>query len=700
MDPYSFLNTAHTAYFAELYDQYLINPEAVEPSWRAFFQGFEFGIDKVEKGEFHIPENILKEFKVVKLINGYRTRGHLFTNTNPVRQRRTYTPNLDLVNFDLSDDDLTEEFDAGEIIGIGRTSLQNIIIHLERIYCTSIGIEYMYIRTPERIKWIQNYLNDNDNKPQLSDDQRKHILKKLIQANNFESFLHKKYVGQKRFSLEGGETLIPALDLIFERAAEKGVKEFIVGMAHRGRLNTLSNIFGKPAKEIFSEFDGKDYEDQVFDGDVKYHLGWTSKRKSDKGIGIYLNIAPNPSHLESVGPVVQGIARAKQDKYFENSKENVLPVIIHGDAAVAAQGVVYEVAQMERLKGYSTSGTIHIVVNNQVGFTTNYIDGRSSTYCTDVGKVNLCPILHVNADDVEAVIHAANFALEYRMKFKRDVFIDLLGYRRYGHNEGDEPRFTQPKLYKSISNHPNPKEIYSKKLIDLKVISEDDLKNIELEYSSELDSDFVDSKKEKNVVITPFMEHEWVGLNRVGKKTMLSDYETKVDIKDLDHIAKTVYDLEKPELFIKKISKLMNDRKLMYENDKIDWGMAETLAYGSILKESYNVRISGQDVERGTFSHRHAILKKEVNEENFVPLNNISQFQGKFEIYNSLLSEYAVMGFEYGYALSNPNTLTIWEAQFGDFSNGAQIMIDQYLSAAEDKWKLQNGLVLMLTTWI
>ena len=696
MDPYSFLNTAHTAYFAELYDQYLINPEAVEPSWRAFFQGFEFGIDKVDKGEFHVPENILKEFKVVKLINGYRTRGHLFTNTNPVRQRRTYKPNLDLTNFELSEDDLFEEFDAGEIIGIGRTSLQNIIIHLERIYCTSIGIEYMYIRTPERIKWIQDYLNNNDNKPILSNDEKIHVLRKLIQANNFESFLHKKYVGQKRFSLEGGETLIPALDLIFERAAEKGVKEFVVGMAHRGRLNTLSNIFGKPAKEIFSEFDGKDYEDQVFDGDVKYHLGWTSKRKSDKGIGIYLNIAPNPSHLESVGPVVQGIARAKQDKYFEDSKENVLPVIIHGDAAIAAQGVVYEVAQMERLKGYSTSGTIHIVVNNQVGFTTNYIDGRSSTYCTDVGKVNLCPILHVNADDVEAVIHAANFALEYRMKFKRDVFIDLLGYRRYGHNEGDEPRFTQPKLYKSISNHPNPKEIYTKKLIELKVISEKEYENMELEYSTELDSDYVDSKKEKNVVITPFMEHEWVGLNRVGKKAMLFNYETKVDIKDLDHIVKTVYDLENPDLFIKKISRLMNDRKKMYDNDSIDWGMAETLAYGSILKESYNVRISGQDVERGTFSHRHAILKKEISEENFIPLNNISEFQGKFEIYNSLLSEYAVMGFEYGYALSNPNTLTVWEAQFGDFSNGAQIMIDQYLSAAEDKWKLQNGLVLML----
>ncbi|MEL0309986.1 MAG: 2-oxoglutarate dehydrogenase E1 component, partial [Gammaproteobacteria bacterium] len=696
MDPYSFLNTAHTAYFAELYDQYLVNPESVEPSWRAFFQGFEFGIDKAEKGEIHVPENILKEFKVVKLINGYRTRGHLFTNTNPVRERRTYTPNLDLQNFELSEGDLNEEFDAGEIIGIGRNSLENIIIHLERIYCTSIGIEYMYIRTPERIKWIQDYLNKNDNIPDLSKDDKKHILKKLIQANNFENFLHKKYVGQKRFSLEGGESLIPALDSIIELAAEKGVKEFVLGMAHRGRLNTLSNIFGKPAREIFSEFDGKDYEDQVFDGDVKYHLGWTSKRKSDKGFGIYLNIAPNPSHLESVGPVVEGITRAKQDKYFEDSKENVLPVIIHGDAAIAAQGVVYEVVQMERLTGYSTQGTIHIVVNNQVGFTTNYIDGRSSTYCTDVGKVNLCPILHVNSDDVEAVVHASRFALEYRMKFKRDVFIDLLGYRKYGHNEGDEPRFTQPKLYKTISKHPNIKDIYSKKLIEQKIISQDEFKEMEKNYLSTLDTDLTDSKSDENVVITPFMEHEWVGLSSVKDDKMLDDYDTRISEKDLDQIVKSVYDLDNFDLFIKKVSKLMQERNKMYNDDRIDWGIAENLAYGSLLKESYNVRISGQDVERGTFSHRHAILKKELTEENFIPLNNINKFQGKFEIYNSLLSEYGVMGFEYGYALSNPNTLTIWEAQFGDFSNGAQIMIDQYLSAAEDKWKLQNGLVLML----
>ena len=697
MDPYSFLNTAHTAYFAELYDEYLINPETVEPTWRAFFQGFEFGIDKASKEENEIPENILKEFKVVKLINAYRTRGHLFTKTNPVRERRKYIPNLDLENFELSNDDLELKFNAGEIIGIGNASLADILIHLERIYCDSIGIEYMYIRTPERIRWIQEKLNKNDNRPIFGKSQKKHILKKLIQATNFEQFLQKKYVGQKRFSLEGGESLIPALDSIFENAASMGVKEFVVGMAHRGRLNTLSNIFGKPAKEIFNEFDGKDYEEQIFDGDVKYHLGWTSKRKSDKGFKIYMNLAPNPSHLESVGPVVEGISRAKQDKYHKEMPKNVLPVIIHGDAAIAAQGVVYEVIQMERLKGYKTSGTIHIVVNNQIGFTTNYTDGRSSTYCTDVGKANLCPILHVNADDVEAVVHAANFALEYRMKYERDVFIDLLGYRKYGHNEGDEPRFTQPKLYKSISKHPSVKEIYSKQLLDEKVIKSNEIENLEKEYSHELNEDLFDAKKEKNVVITPFMEHEWKGLRRVKVKEMLKTFSTVVDQNNLEKVAKRIFQLDDSKLYLRKVSRLMNDRNTMFfEQDKIDWAMAELLAYGTLLNENHNIRISGQDVERGTFSHRHAILKTEQTEKEYIPLNNISKTQGTFEIYNSSLSEYGVMGFEYGYALASPKTLTIWEAQFGDFSNGAQIMIDQYISSAEDKWKLQNGLVLML----
>jgi 2-oxoglutarate dehydrogenase E1 component len=702
MDPYSFLNTAHTAYFAELYDQYLINPEHVEPSWKAFFQGFEFGIEesKKESSEFkktEVPENILKEFKVVKLINAYRTRGHLFTKTNPVRERRSYLPNLDIENFDLSQNDLSLVFNAGEIIGIGPATLTDILIHLERIYCSSIGIEYMYIRTPERIQWIQEQLNLNSNSPDFSVDQKKQILKKTIEAVAFEKFLHTKYVGQKRFSLEGGEALIPALDALIEKAANDGVKEFVVGMAHRGRLNTLTNIFGKPVEDIFNEFDGKDYEERGFDGDVKYHLGWTSNRTTDSGHKVYMNIAPNPSHLEAVGPVVQGIARAKQEKYHPNNIENVLPIIIHGDAAIAGQGVVYEVVQMERLKGYKTGGTIHIVVNNQVGFTTNYLDGRSSTYCTDVAKTNLCPVLHVNSDDVEAVVHATIFALNYRMRYKRDIFIDLLGYRKYGHNEGDEPRFTQPNLYKTISKHPNPVEIYSDKLISEDIISIEDVSKIEKQYKSSLEKKLENSKKDNNIEITPFMDYEWKGFKRVKKDKMLTNYETKVSYENLNTVAKVVTTLPKNKQFLRKTQRLINDRsKMFFETDKIDWGMGEMLAYGSLLNEGFNVRISGQDVERGTFSHRHAILKVEDSEEEICLLNNIDKNQGNFSIYNSHLSEYGVMGYEYGYSLTSPKTLCIWEAQFGDFSNGAQIMIDQYLSAAEDKWKLQNGLVLLL----
>ncbi|MBC8395893.1 MAG: 2-oxoglutarate dehydrogenase E1 component [Flavobacteriales bacterium] len=702
MDQYSFLNTAHTAYFAELYDQYLINPEHVEPSWRAFFQGFEFGIEesKKEKLSFEgveVPDNILNEFKVVKLINAYRTRGHLFTKTNPVRDRRTYLPNLEIQNFDLSNDDLDSVFNAGEIIGVGATTLTNILIHLERIYCNSIGIEYMYIRTPERIQWIQEKLNHNSNSPDFSNNQKKQILKKTIEAVVFEKFLHTKYVGQKRFSLEGGEALIPALDALIEKAANDGVREFIVGMSHRGRLNTLTNIFGKPVEDIFNEFDGKDYEEKAFDGDVKYHLGWTSNRETDSGLKVFMNIAPNPSHLEAVGPVVQGIARAKQEKYHPNNIENVLPIIIHGDAAIAGQGVVYEVVQMERLKGYKTGGTIHVVVNNQVGFTTNYLDGRSSTYCTDVAKTNLCPVLHVNSDDVEAVVHAITFALDYRMKFKRDVFIDLLGYRKYGHNEGDEPRFTQPKLYKAISKHSNPMEIYSKKLIEDKIISTDYVSDIEKKYKESLEKKLENSKNDNNIEITPFMDYEWKGFKRVEKDKMLSTFKTNVSVDDLTKVAKTVTSLPENKSFLKKVKKLIGDRyNMFFESDKLDWAMGEMLAYGTLLKEGYNIRISGQDVERGTFSHRHAILKVEDSEEEVCLLDKIDSNQGDFNIYNSSLSEYGVMGYEYGYSLTSPKTLCIWEAQFGDFSNGAQIMIDQYLSAAEAKWKIQNGLVLLL----
>ncbi len=711
MDKFSFLNAVHPSYIAELYEKYLQYPDSVEPSWRAFFQGFDFGSENSAHDFFgttevaKAPQNadgancedVVKEFQVVKLIDGYRTRGHLFTKTNPVRERRKYTPTLALENFGLSQHDLKATFKAGEILGIGETTLEEIIKHLESIYCDSIGIEYMYIRRPDEIQWIQQKLNVNDNQPNFSLEHKKHILKKLNEAVAFETFLHTKYVGQKRFSLEGGESLIPALDALIENAAEKGVEEFVLGMAHRGRLSTLTNIFGKSAKDIFSEFDGKDYAQDIFDGDVKYHLGWTSKRKTESGKEINLNIAPNPSHLETVGAVVEGIARAKQDDHHKENPNKVLPIIVHGDAAIAGQGIVYEIVQMAQLDGYKTQGTIHIVVNNQIGFTTNYLDARSSIYCTDVGKVTLSPILHVNADDVEAVVHAMLFALDFRMEFARDVFIDLLGYRKYGHNEGDEPRFTQPKLYKAIAKHQNTRDIYAEKLFGQGVIEKGHTEKLEQEYKDKLEESLESSRKEDKTTITPFMQDEWEGYEYAEEDKMMKTVNTKFDLKELDEIAEVITKLPEDKKFLKKIAKLVETRHTMYfEDNKLDWAMGELLAYGTLLKEGHDVRMSGQDVERGTFSHRHAVIKVEDSEEEVVLLNNLKGDQGDFYIYNSLLSEYGVVGFDYGYAMASPKTLMLWEAQFGDFSNGAQIMIDQYISAAEDKWKLQNGLVMLL----
>ena len=701
MDNYSFLNAAHTAHFAALYDQYLQQPDSVEPSWRAFFQGFDFGVEQngsAATETTEIPEHLQNEFKVVKLIDGYRSRGHLFTKTNPVRDRRKYSPTLDIENFGLSEADLQTVFNAGEIMGIGPNTLETIIHHLKRIYCDSIGIEYMYIRNPEKVNWIQQRLNQNDNHPQFSVEQKKHILKKLNEAVSFENFLHTKYVGQKRFSLEGGESLIPALDAVVEAAANQGVEEFVMGMAHRGRLNTLTNIFGKSTKDIFSEFDGKDYEEVIFDGDVKYHLGWTSQRITDSGKKINMNIAPNPSHLETVGAVVEGITRAKLENKFNGDTHKVLPIIVHGDAAIAGQGLPYEIVQMAKLKGYGTGGTVHIVVNNQIGFTTNYLDARSSTYCTDVAKVTLSPVLHVNSDDVEAVVHATLFALAFRMRFGQDVFIDLLGYRKYGHNEGDEPRFTQPELYKAIAKHPNPRDIYAEILIQNGHIQPGHVKELETQYKEILENNLEDSRKIETTVITPFMEDEWKAFERVDEKEMLLPVDTSATEKELNRVAEAITQLPENKKFLRKIERLVADRKAMYfEKDSLDWAMGELLAYGSLLQEGFHVRLSGQDVERGTFSHRHAVMKTENAEEEVVLLNHIKpEKQGHFRVYNSLLSEYGVLGFDYGYAMASPNTLTLWEAQFGDFSNGAQIMLDQYLSSAEDKWKLQNGIVLLL----
>ncbi|TMM32401.1 2-oxoglutarate dehydrogenase E1 component [Polaribacter aestuariivivens] len=702
MDKFSFLNAAHTGFIADLYDQYLVNPDAIEPSWRSFFQGYDLANEDYSltdvKNSSEIPQEVKKEFLVVDLINGYRTRGHLFTKTNPVRERRQYKPTLEIEEFGLTKDDLDKEFSAGDVLGLGRVKLSEIIDHLKNIYCDSIGVEYMYMRNPEKLKWWQNRLNENDNHPKYSIEAKKYILGKLNQAVTFESFLQTKYVGQKRFSLEGGEALIPGISVALREAAETfGVKECVLGMAHRGRLNTLVNIFKKPVRDLFSEFEGKDFEDDDIDGDVKYHLGLTLSKTYRDGNEIKMNLVPNPSHLETVAAVAEGITRAKIDRKYDGDSSKILPIVIHGDAAIAGQGIAYEVVQMAKLNGYKTGGTIHIVVNNQIGFTTNYLDARSSTYCTDVGKVTLSPVLHVNADDTEAVCHAMTMALEFRMRFKTDIFIDLLGYRKYGHNEGDEPRFTQPKLYKAISKHENVKDIYAGKLLEEGSIDKDYLSEITSEFKGMLEREFDLSKEDKTSKVKEFMQSTWEGFEREELESMLEAVDTSYSVNQLKNISKVVSTVPKGVKFVRKAERILKGRaNMVFETNQLDWGMAETLAYGSLMEEGFNVRISGQDVERGTFSHRHAILRDEVTEERINLLNTNPDNKGKMYIYNSLLSEYGVLGFDYGYAMANPNTLTIWEAQFGDFSNGAQIMFDQYISAAEDKWKLQNGIVVLL----
>lgn len=705
MDKFSFLNAAHTAYFADLYDQYLENPDTVEPSWRAFFQGYDFGsedsgleIDAIASVSDQIPEDVQKEFQVIRLIDGYRMRGHLFTKTNPVRDRRSYSPTLGIENFGLNQSDLSTVFKAGEILGIGAKPLSAIIEHLDRIYCSSIGVEYMYLRNPEVIAWWQSKLNINDNQPSFSVDKKKYILSKLNQAVTFENFLQTKYVGQKRFSLEGGESLIPAISNVMFYAVEKyGVKECVLGMAHRGRLSTLVNVFRKPMHELLNEFDGKDFEDEDIDGDVKYHLGLTLDKTYQNGKTIKMNLVPNPSHLETVAPVAEGITRAKIDNDYGGDDSKIIPILVHGDAAIAGQGIAYEVAQMSQLNGYKTGGTIHIVVNNQIGFTTNYLDARSSTYCTDVAKVTLSPVLHVNADDAEAVVHAVEMALDYRMRYKKDVYIDLLGYRKYGHNEGDEPRFTQPKLYKEIAKHSNPFKIYVDKLIAENTIDKAYSQKIVADFKAMLESQFTKSKEAESSIVREFMQERWTAFTRQGIESMLKVANTGYSKNKLESISKIVSTVPKGVKFLRKAERILDGRdKMVFETDTLDWGMAETLAYGSLLEEGFNVRISGQDVERGTFSHRHAILRDEISEERINLLNTNPGNKGEMYIYNSFLSEYGVLGFDYGYAMANPNTLTIWEAQFGDFSNGAQIIFDQYLSAAEDKWKSQNGIVVLL----
>ena len=716
MDRFSFLNAAHSQLIEDLYQQYRKYPDSLEPSWKAFFQGFEFALEDysdqpqeqssaqapptvVQYAESQldrdaIAEDIRKEFKVLNLVEAYRMRGHLFTKTNPVRERRHYTPTLDIENFGLTTADLDKKFSSATEVGLEKAAtLREIIEHLQEVYCDSIGVEYMHINNVEEKEWIRKWITVNNNHAQLSAEEKTEILHKLNQAVAFENYLHTKFVGQKRFSLEGGESLIPALDQLITRSSQLGVDEVVLGMAHRGRLNVLTNIFGKSFKQIFSEFEGKEFEEDVFSGDVKYHLGSSKKIKTASGEEVAINLTPNPSHLETVAALVEGICRAKVDDKYHDFKK-VLPIVIHGDGAVAGQGIVYEVAQMMSLEGYKTGGTVHIVVNNQVSFTTNYLDARSSIYCTDIAKVTESPVMHVNADDVEAVVHAMRFAADFRAQFGKDVYIDLLGYRKYGHNEGDEPRFTQPNLYKVIAKHPNPREIYKEKLLKEDIVSDDVLRKMEEDFKNQLDENYDASKEILKNTMDLFMEDDWKDYPMSTKGAVTQPVDTTFDLAKLRDLAIRMSTLPKDKNFIKKISRLFESRIKMVEDNALDWAMGEWLVYATLLTEGYNVRISGEDVERGTFSHRHAVVKTEDTEEEYIPLRHISE--RRFDIFNSHLSEYGVLGFDYGYAMASPKTLTVWEAQFGDFVNGAQIIVDQYLVASEEKWKIQCGLVMLL----
>ena len=694
MEEFSFVGNSEIEAIEELYQKYLNDPDSVDESFSFFFKGFDFA-----RKNYNAPSQggvVSKEFNVANLIYGYRQRGHLFTKTNPVRNRRQYYPTLDIENFGLEKADLETEFEAGAKLGIGKAKLKDIIEHLQKTYCESVAVEYLYIRHPEVIKWLKQKMESVCNTPDFSADKKKCIYDQLNVAAGFENFIHKKFVGQKRFSLEGSEVVIPGLHALIRKGAGMGVKEIVIGMAHRGRLNVLANILKKPYENIFKEFVGDEYADGISLGDVKYHLGYQNDITTKDGNEVRVNLAPNPSHLETVGPIIEGITRSIINNKYEEDFNKAIPVIIHGDAAIAGQGVVYEVIQMSQLKGYKTGGTIHIVINNQVGFTTNYLDARSSTYCTDVGKVTRSPVFHVNGDDAEAMVYALELAVEFRQTFNADVFIDVLSYRKYGHNEGDEPRFTQPTLYKAIAKHPNPRDVYGAKLLEQKIYNKEELAALQSGFDTYLEQQLECSQRIDKVVIQRFLNDYWEGFRYPEPKDFITSVETGVNKATLLELSEKLTDLPKDLPFFRKVRKIMDDRKKMVAEDRLDWAMGEQLAYATLVAEGHQVRLSGQDAVRGTFAHRHAGLTIEDTEQLYFPLKNLSDDQARFNVYNSHLSEYGVMGFDYGYALATPNGLTIWEAQFGDFYNVAQVIIDQYISSAEEKWGLMNGLVLYL----
>lgn len=709
MADFSYVFNAHPSFIDEMYNKFIADPNSVEDGWRSFFEGYEFGQDKpssngnkenVSATTPSASTDLSKEFGVMSIIHGFRDRGHLLSTTNPIRERRDRRPHLDLNDYQLSESDRNVRFEAAKEIGLNSGTLQEVIDKLNKIYTGNIGFEYSHIENKEKRMWLRDKIESRplDNSYGLDGVKKRKILEKLNGAVGFESFLNKKYVGQKRFSLEGGESIIAGLDAIITSGADTGVKEVVIGMAHRGRLNVLANIMGKTYEHIFNEFEGTAIPDLSFgDGDVKYHLGYSSMVQTANGNEVHLKLVPNPSHLEAVNTVVQGFSRAKADILYNSDYDSILPILIHGDAAIAGQGIVYETVQMSQLEGYYTGGTIHMVINNQVGFTTDFDDARSSTYCTGVASIVQAPVFHVNGDDPEALVFAVELATEYRQKFNNDVFIDMVCYRRHGHNEGDDPKFTQPEMYGYITNHKDPRELYVAKLLARGDVDQKMAKDLEKEFWNDLQERLDEVKQKPLPYVYQEPEKEWKKLKKIvdpseydtSPKTGISKAKVK---KVIDHLM-TYKEGFTP---LSKILRLQKGKQKLLDAGKIDWAFAELIAYGSILLEQHDIRISGQDVKRGTFSHRHAIFRDGKTYEENNRFEGLDPKQGRFQIYNSLLSEFGVLGFEYGYSLASPQSLVIWEAQFGDFYNGAQSMIDQFIMAGESKWRRMSGLVMLL----
>jgi 2-oxoglutarate dehydrogenase E1 component len=708
MKDFSYVTGPAPAYIESLYNDFVKEPATVDPEWKKFFEGFDFAISNgnattATNGSATTPpapdsERLNKEIGVFELIRAYRKRGHLAATTNPIRARKDRHAQLELDRFNLSEADLNTSFFAGRFVGQKDVPLKDIIANLKKLYTSNIGIEFTYINDTVKCHWVQKQYEDLMKKP-LSIEERRRILLKLNEGVIFEKFLNTKFIGQKRFGLEGGETTIPALDTIINDAADAGVEEVVIGMAHRGRLNILTNTLKKTYEQIFSEFEGNMPEDMTMgSGDVKYHLGFQSDITTPKGKVINVQLTPNPSHLEAVNPVVEGFARAKADTLYNREYDKVLPILIHGDAAVAGQGVGYELLQMSKLEGYYTGGTIHYVINNQIGFTTDFDDARSSDYCTSLASIVQAPVLHVNGDDAEAVVKCAMLAVAYRQEFNEDIFIDMVCYRKHGHNEGDEPKFTQPQLYALIDKHANPREMYTQYLLQHGEADAQDLaKEMEKSFWDELQQRLDEVKQKPLPYAYQKPELWWNALRKATDKDFERSPDTAIKEDEFRQLFSAL--MQWPEGFspLRKVEKLLQDKIKLFETEgKADWATGELLAYASLLANGNEVRLSGEDVKRGTFSHRHAVIYDQNTNQPYNRLSRLKENQGNPYIYNSLLSEFAVLGFEYGYAMANPNNLVIWEAQYGDFANGAQTIIDQYLVSAEQKWTNMNGLVLLL----